>query len=148
MALLLWNSAAQRCTPVVPSMEGRTVAESCMGVASFHPRILRRLLHFPTMYVPLRARIELLCRETARHIAYDGHASLYGNGPLRPLSRGYDNIKIHLTKQGERELESSGSEYAVHKLWLGSCEQCELLQWRLASLIARCPIWTLHRLLS
>jgi hypothetical protein len=60
MELLLWNSAARRCTPVVPSMEGRTVAEHCMDLASFHPRILRRLLHFPTMCVPLRARIELL----------------------------------------------------------------------------------------
>jgi hypothetical protein len=59
-----------------------------------------------------------------------------------------DHIKIHLTKQGECELESSGSEYAVHKLWFGSCEQCDLLKWRLASVIARCPKWTLLKLLS
>jgi len=60
MALLLWNSASQSCTPVVPSMEGCNVGERCMDLASFHSRILRRLLHFPTMCVPLRAHVELL----------------------------------------------------------------------------------------
>ena len=77
------------------------MAEHCMDLAEFYPRMLRRFLHFPTMCVPLCARIELLSvMQTARHFAHDSHASRYGKVPLRPLSRGYDNIKIHLTKRG------------------------------------------------
>jgi hypothetical protein len=47
------------CTPDVPINAGRTVAEHCMDLASCHIRILRRPRHFPTMCLPLRARIEL-----------------------------------------------------------------------------------------